>query len=80
MPRFWSGPSFDIFLEVKASGRCAFIKLQTVTGCPAEYLVTGSVFCSDLCVSGWLRPELCIQWADFDMTQNLRFCFSSSDS
>src|SRR6218665_3864728 len=43
-PRFGSGPSFDIFLEVKASGKCVFIKLQTVTDCPAEYLVTGSFF------------------------------------
>ena len=43
-PRFGSGPSFDIFLEVKAIGKCVLIKFQTVTGCPAEYLVTGSVF------------------------------------
>src|SRR6218665_89554 len=33
-PRFGSGPSFDIYLEVKASGKCVFIKLQTVTDCP----------------------------------------------
>jgi len=61
-------PSLTCSWKSKLVGNVCLLNFRHVTGCPAEYLVTGSVFCSDLCASGWFRPELRIQWADFDMT------------
>lgn len=47
--------------------RCFFITLQTVTGCPTDYIVSGSALSSHISVYGWIHPQLVITWADFQM-------------
>ena len=65
--RFQSSPDFDICLEVKKNGTCCFLTLQTVPGCPSDYLTTGSNLCTNVYVSGWFYPQINITWADFAM-------------
>jgi hypothetical protein len=74
VPRFGSSPTFDIYLEIKVNTECVFLKIQSVTGCPSDYLVTGSGLCSNLRLDGWLRPRLCFHWSDLTMTHASTNC------
>ena len=70
-PKFNGSPDFDICFEVKLQGRCFFVTLQTVPGCPSDYITTGSVLCSHVTVSGWFNPQLNVVWGDFNMVNRL---------
>ena len=50
---------------------CFFVTLQTVPGCPSDYITTVSVLCSHVAVSGWIKPQLNVVWGDFNMVNRL---------
>ncbi len=62
--RFVSSPDFEMCLEIKSKGKCIFLALQRVSGCPTDYVITGSTQNSHLSVHGWIRPYLSITWGD----------------
>lgn len=55
---------FEMRLEIKSKGRCIFLALQKVSGCPTNYVITGSTQNSHLPVHGWIRPYLSIICGD----------------
>ena len=61
---FESSPDFDLCLEIKSKGRCFFLTLQTVSGCPTDYIVSGSTLSSHIAVEGWISPKVNITWGD----------------
>jgi len=66
--RFESSPDFDLCLEIKAKRRCFFVTLQTVSGCPTDFVVAGTTLSSQIAVVGWFRPKLCITWGDLTIS------------
>src|SRR6218665_2270123 len=45
-----SAVDFDMCLEIKSLGRCVFISIQKVSGCPTDYFVTGTTLSSHITV------------------------------
>ncbi|PGH37150.1 MAG: hypothetical protein CRN43_22880 [Candidatus Nephrothrix sp. EaCA] len=67
--RFASSPDFAICLEIKAPGRCFFLTIQKVSGCPTDYAITGTTLSSHIGVQGWFRPYVFITWGDLQLVQ-----------
>jgi len=64
---FTSAVDFDVCLEIKSLGRCVFVTIQKVSGCPTDYLVTGTTLSSHITVNGCFRPYLYVTWGNLQI-------------
>lgn len=54
-------------LEIKSLGRCVFVTIQKVSGCPTDYFVTGTTLSSHITVNGCFRPYLYVTWGNLQI-------------